>query len=382
MRDGAPAVVFSASLAGRPRAGGHAWVVRTWVSALRRLGCQVLLVDHGDRETSAVGWPVVQQVAACAGVDAAMLLDDGEALGRSRAQVLRRVASADLLIDMMGFHGDMAPDEVAGSRRPVFLDVDPGIGQQWAADGLHDPYSIYQQHVTVGSLVGRPSCKVPTAGLNWIPILPPVLLDQWPIQETNGRAVTTVGVWRGPWAPYEVDGVRHGQRAHEFRRYLDLPGRCPLPLEVALAFDSWDEADRSALRAAGWWLLDPSKVAPTMDTFRSFVQSSAAELCIARESYVRSRGGWFSDRSASYLASGRPVVASDTGFGDLLPTGAGLFPVAGPDDAAAALQEIRRDPRRHADAAKEIARAYLNAESVLGGLLQQLSAAPAPLAVA
>jgi hypothetical protein len=340
----------------------------------------VLLVDHGDRATAAVGWPVVEQVAACAGVDAAMLLDNGDALGLSRAQVLRRVAAADLLIDMMGFLGDAAPDEVAWSRWPVFLDVDPGIGQQWAADGLHDPYSLYQRHVTVGGLIGRPGCIVPTAGLDWIPVLPPLLLDEWSMQSTDGRAVTTVGVWRGPWGPYEVDGLRHGQRAHEFRRYQDLPRRCPLPLEMALAFDSWDDADRAALQTAGWRLLDPVEVTPTMDTFRSFVQGSAAELCIARESYVRGRGGWFSDRSATYLASGRPVVASDTGFSDLLPTGAGLFAVAGPDDAASALQEIQRDPRKHAHAARDIARTYLDAEFVVGDLLQRLSAAPAPLA--
>ena len=326
------------------------------------------------------GWPVIKQVAACAGVDAAMLLDDGSAIGLSRAQVLRRLADADVLVDMMGFLGDAAPEQVAGSRLPVFLDVDPGIGQQWAADGLHDPYSRYLRHVTVGGLIGRAGCKVPTAGLDWTPVLPPVLLDDWSMQSTDGRAVTTVGVWRGPWAPYEVDGVRHGQRVHEFRRYLDLPSRCPFPLEVTLAFDSWDDADRAALQAAGWRLLDPVEVVPTMDTFWSFVQGSAAELCIARESYVRSRGGWFSDRSATYLASGRPVVASDTGFGDLLPTGSGLFAVAGPDDAAWALQEIRRDPRTHAPAARDIAGAYLDAELVVGDLLQRLSAAPAPLA--
>ena len=379
MTDGAPAVVFSASLAGRPRAGGHAWVVRTWVSAFRRRGCQVLIVDHGDRATAAGGWPVVEQVAACAGVDAAMLLDDGDALGLPRAQVLRRLATADVLVDMMGFLGDAEPEAVAGSSLPVFLDVDPGIGQQWAADGLHDPYPFYQRHVTVGGLVGHPGCAVPTAGLDWIPVLPPVLLDEWSVQSTDGRAVTTVGVWRGPWGPYEVDGVRHGQRAHEFRRYLDLPRRCPLPLEVALAFDSWDDADRAALQTAGWRLLDPIEVAPTMDMYRNFVQRSAAELCIARESYVRSQCGWFSDRSATYLASGRPVVACDTGFSDLLPTGAGLFAVHGPDDAASALQEIHRDPRRHAHAARDIAGAYLEAGVVVGGLLQRLSA-PAPLA--
>jgi glycosyltransferase involved in cell wall biosynthesis len=366
-------VVVAVSLAGRPGAGGHAWFVLSWLAGLAGLGCRVTFVD---RAADADGWPAVQLLAERAGVDAALLLDDGTSCGLSRHQVEQQIRDADLLLDVMGFLGDAEPELVATSRLPTFVDVDPGVGQQWAAQGLHDPYGRYRRHVTVGTRIGSPGCRVPPLGHDWIGILPPVLLAAWARQPPAAAdaAVTTVGLWRGPLAPLDVEGVRHGQRVHEFRRYLSLADRSPLPLAPALAFEAWDRPDRLALRAAGWRVQDPAVVAGTADDYRRFVQRSAAELCVARESYVLSGGGWFSDRSATYLASGRPVVASDTGIPAVLPVGEGLFAVDGPDGAAAALEAVVAHPARHAAAAREVAETFLASDVVLGLLLDRLGA--------
>lgn len=373
-----PSVVVAAALSARPTAGGHAWFVRTWLQGLARLGCRVLLVDRLLPGTPlAAAEALVREVCGSAGVDGALLLGDRHCSGPAYAELAGRVAAADVVLDVMGFLGDGAPDLLASARLPVFLDVDPGVGQQWAALGLHDPYDRYGRFVTVGSRIGTPGCSVPTGGRQWLTTLPPVLLDEWPRQRMPGRAVTTVGMWRGPYAPLQVGGRRHGQRAHEFRRYAGLPARSPFPLQVAIAFEAWDAADRASLDLAGWQLRDPREVAGSLESYRRYVQASAAELCVARESYVVSRCGWFSDRSAAYLASGRPVVASDTGFGGTLPTGAGLLAVDGPDEAAAALEAVAAEPARHGGAARELAGEYLDSDRVLSVLLDRLGSTTA-----
>ena len=380
-RGSGPSVVVAVALTARPQTGGHAWFVRTWLQGLARLGCKVLLVDRLLADTPfPAAEALVRAVCAGAGVEGALLLGEGRSSGLTYAEVFRRVADADVVLDVMGFLGDGGPDLLSAARLPVFLDVDPGVGQQWATLGLHDPYGRYARHVTVGSRIGTAGCSVPTCGRQWVTTLPPVLLDEWPRQHSPGRAVTSVGMWRGPYAPLQVDGRRHGQRAHEFRRYADLPGRSRYPLEVALAFEDWDGADRAALELAGWQLPLPQEVAGNLESYRSFVAGSAGELCIARESYVVSQCGWFSDRSAAYLASGRPVVASDTGFGVALPVGEGVFAVDGPDEATAALEAIAAEPGRHAVAARQLAEEYLDSDRVLGALLARLGSTSARVA--
>jgi glycosyltransferase involved in cell wall biosynthesis len=144
--------------------------------------------------------------------------------------------------------------------------------------------------------------------------------------------------------------------------------------ELVLDIDPEDVADRALLLGAGWSLADPSTVAEP-HAYRSYVQRSRAEICVAKEMYVRSSSGWVSDRSACYLASGKPVVAQNTGFGHTLPVGEGLLAFDDIEGAAAAVDEVHRNYEFHSRAARALAEQYFDSDRVLGDLIERLDLA-------
>jgi hypothetical protein len=184
-------------------------------------------------------------------------------------------------------------------------------------------------------------------------------------------AYTSVGNWRS-YGSIEHGGIHYGQRAHSLRGLIDLPGRVAARFQLALAIHPGEVADLDALQSNGWELLDPGALAGTPAAYAEFVRGSRAELCVAKGGYVESGSGWFSDRSACYLASGRPVVAQDTGFGRRLPTGEGLLAFVTAADAAAAVESVEADPGRHRAAARAIAEEHLDSRRVLSALLERL----------
>jgi glycosyltransferase involved in cell wall biosynthesis len=190
----------------------------------------------------------------------------------------------------------------------------------------------------------------------------------------GGRGFTSVGSWRGPFGPLEHEGETLGLRVHEFRRFAELPRSVEARFEVALDIDAADGDDRVRLERGGWRVVDPLTELGDFASYGSYLRGSAAEIGIAKHLYVATRGGWFSDRSAAYLASGKPVVAQDTGFGAALPTGRGLLSFADPDSAAAAVEEVAARPREHARAARRLAEEYLDARRVLDRLMCRLGA--------
>jgi glycosyltransferase involved in cell wall biosynthesis len=302
------------------------------------------------------------------------LLVDGqpEPIGRSRAQLRTELHEADFLLNIMGFLDD--PELCDDARRRVFVDIDPGFPQMWADLGLADVLSGHDVYLTVGANVGGDDCLVPTLDLLWRPTLPPVVLEQWPVQAGAGRAITTVGTWRGPFDPVDYDGTRYGLRAHELRSFAGLAAQIDWPVEMALDIDPADAADADHLWAGGWRLVDPVGVAGTPDQYRRYVQTSTAELMAAKGMYVQTASGWFSDRSACYLASGRPVVAQDTGLGCSLPTGNGLLVFTDADEAQAAMTDVLTRYEHHADAARSIAEDHLDSDHVLAALLDTVLA--------
>ena len=351
--DGAPLVLVGGAVAQRPGFGGHAWVYLHWLLGLRALGCRVAFVDRllPDHQSAQIAW----LQAVFGPHDLPVLL-----MGRDR------LPRADLLLDVMGYTG-------APADQRVFVDFDPGFGQLWAELGLHDPYAGYDAFVTVGTAVGTPGSTVPTRGLDWIPVLPPVFLPAWPATG-GGPLWTTVASWRGPDGPIEYAGRSYGLRVHEFRRLLGIAAAGP-PVELSLVLDPADAADRERLLQAGFRLADPAVTAATPDRYRSYVQGSAGELCVAKELYVATGGGWFSDRSACYLASGRPVVAQQTGWSAALPSDEGLLSFTDTGEAVEALARVGAAPARHAAAARELAREHLASTVVLGALLERLGGA-------
>jgi hypothetical protein len=295
-------------------------------------------------------------------------LGRGRHAGVGRRRALEFVASADLLLNVMGFVED--PELLAAARLRVFLDTDPGFGQMWHALELADVLAGHDAHVTIGERIGAPDCAVPDCGLDWITTPQPVVLDQWPAQPPCGaERLTSVASWRGAYGPIEYGGRSFGLRVHEFRRFADLPRRAGGQFELALDIHPADAADAALLRAGGWTLAAPAAVAATPHDYRRYIQGSGAELMVAKNMYVASRSGWLSERSLCYLASGRPVIAQDTGFGELHPCGEGLLAFATPDEAVAAIASVRSDPARHARAARALAEERFGSDRVLGGLL-------------
>lgn len=375
-------IVVGGSLARRFGRGGHAWVFLQYLLGFQRLGYDVVFIDRLDGETvvdeTGVERAVLEHarwcyesLAQCGLADSfALRLDGGRTtMGLSERELRERARDA-LVIDVMGHLGDDPVVDRAGRR--VFLDLDPGFTQLWDELGLSSLDREYDAYVTVGTAMGQPGCQVPTLGLNWITTLPPVVLDQWPIGEGDPARITTVGAWRGLNEPIEWAGRKYGLRAHAFRPFATLPGAGTWQSELALDIHPADHADLALLRSGGWEILDPLVVTGTVDDYRHFVTRSGAELCVAKELYLALRTGWFSDRSACYLAAGRPVIASDTGVNGL-PIGEGLLTF---DDLAAAIgavHDVQSDVARHRKAAREIAEAHLDSDVVLTRLLRAVA---------
>jgi hypothetical protein len=294
----------------------------------------------------------------------------GEVAGAPRERARECLRRSRMVIDVMGFLED--EELLAAAPCRVFLDIDPGFGQMWSDLGLHDLFAGYDRFVTVGTNVGHPGCDVPTCGLDWITMLPPVVLDLWSATAPPGPAYTSVVTWRGPFAPIVHHGTTYGLRVHEFRRFLELPELTPAAFELALDIDPSDAADTVRLLEHGWRLVDPTVVAADPSGYRRYLQMSRGELMVAKHLYVATRSGWFSDRSACYLAAGRPVIAQDTGLCDRLPIGTGLLTFDTIDEAADAVMAVEGDWVRHAAAARGVAEECFAAKAVLGGLVERL----------
>ena len=365
-----PTIAIAGSIAQRPGRPGHAWALLAYALGFRELGYEVVFIDRLDQGGDAVWLDRAMAVAGLRGRYAA-LRPEGEPVGLSRRALRRALGRAELLLNINGFLTD--PELLATARRRVYLDLDPGFGQIWAAQGLADTFAGHDDFVSVGTNLGAADCTVPLLDREWIPTLPPVPLAHWPAVAA-GRGFTSVGSWRGPFAPLEHEGRTLGLRAHEFRRFAELPRSVGDRFEVALDFDPADGADRVRLERGGWRVVDPICTVGDFASYGNFVRDSAAEIAIAKQLYVATKGGWFSDRSAAYLASGKPVVAQDTGFGAALPTGVGLLSFADPDGAAAAVEEVAAEPRRHARAARRLAEEHLDARRVMDRLLDRLGA--------
>lgn len=364
-------------IAAVPGQGGATWAVLQYLLGLRRLGWRVYFVESLDLSRTAVQ----KSVAYCKAVMDRFGLSDHWALvdtesertaGLDRRELLSVARSADVLINLSGTLVDPELFELIGIR--VFLDLDPAFIQLWqVVEGLDMGLDAHTHFISIADTIGQPGNLIPTCGRNWIPTLPPVVLEHW--QRATGRirnGVTTVAHWRG-YGSVEHAGHHFGQKAHSWRSLAGLPRNSSERFEPALTIHPGDARDVRDLAANGWKILDPSSVAFNPDAYHRFVQGSRAELCVAKSGYVVSDSGWFSDRSACYLASGRPVLAQDTGFGRRLPTGHGLFAFSDTNDVVRIIDELNGSYRHHRLAARRVAEEHLDSDGVLGRLLDHIA---------
>ena len=373
----APGVIVSGMIATTPWQGGATWAVLQYLIGLRRLGCEVHFVEPVGDDA-----PVANAVEYVSAVmdrfelaDRWALIPAGgaEPVGLSRSELRDVARSADVLLSVAGMLTDADVMESVAVR--AYLDLDPAFTQLWhEAEGVDMRLDGHTHFVSVADAIGRAGGPIPACGREWLATLPPVVLDHWPVaSELTRPALTTVGHWRS-YGSIHHDGVHYGQKVHSLRPLIDLPRRTSARFELALGIHSEETADLSALAENGWTLVDPARNAGTPDEYQRFVQGSWAEFGLAKSGYAVSDSGWFSDRSACYLASGRPVIAQDTGFGRRLPTGAGLFSFTTAEDVLAAVEALEHDYERHREAARELAVAHLDSDRVLTSLLERLSA--------
>jgi hypothetical protein len=358
--------------------GGHAMFILQFLHGLARLRHRVVFVeflkaDPGPAkagivrafdETLTGRWP--PELAALV---VEPTLESIAGLSCTQVQDVAREASAVVTI---GATYRRRPYPIIEGVRPrILFEQDPGYTHVWAAMA-HDPADIYGEHdlyFTVGVNVGSERCQLPTCKLPWQPLWNPVILDWWtPAAPVARNAFTTVCDWRSQGFDYfEFRGDILGPKAEEFRKFIDLPRRTGEAFEMAITIDSTDP-DVGLLRQHGWRLEPPQRVG-TAALYHRFIETARAEFSCAKGGYAGTRSGWFSDRSACYLAAGRPVIVQATGFEDILPTGKGLLAVTNVEEAAEAVRMLRQDYDLHAAAARAVAEEHLDSDKVFTRML-------------
>ena len=383
--------LVSGALANKPWNGGNAWTRLQWVLGLQRLGFRTWFVEQigsgtctdaagaAARFEDSVNLAFFRRVMEPFGLadTSALICDEGARChGPSYRDLLDVAAEAALLINLGG-HLTLEPLK-SGPRHRVYFDDDPGYTQFWHAAGNPGPRLAGHEHYfTVGANIGTPACPIPAGDVAWRPARPPVVLDRWPVSATGAPdRFTTVASWRGPFGPVTHDGRTYGLKVHEFRKLLDLPRRTGRTFEIALAIHPADGKDLDLLRSHGWRIADPRQVAPDPAAYRSYLQGSGAELSAAQGIYVETQSGWFSDRTACYLASGKPALVQDTGAGRHCPAGEGLLFFRTLDEACAGVEAITRDPEHHGRAARALAEELFDSDKVIGALLADVGVGP------
>ena len=293
----------------------------------------------------------------------------GECYGMSDSQLDRLYGEADALLNVTGAQ-ELRDEHMAISRR-IYVESDPFLTQVRAFNGdeatiqaLHDHHVLF----TFGENVGRTDCTVPTLGAAWLPTRQPVHLELWDNRlDGMGDAYTTITTWHNTSKDIDYLGERYfWTKDREFLRFADLPRHRDVTFELSVVPD---EDGARLLDGNGWQRRSSVELSADLDAYRDYIRASRGEFTVARDQYVRPRTGWFSDRSACYLAAGRPVITQETGFSRVLPTGRGLFAFSTMDEILAAIDAIESDPVAHGRAAREIAAEYFAAERVLGSLM-------------
>lgn len=377
-------------------AGGVAWDYLQYPVGLAALGHHVTYVEDTGL------WPVYHSgpgdgsncsanVANLAGV-----MDDfglgehwayrdavtGRWFGLDERAVRERCHRADILINVSC--ATVVDDMYRAIPVRALIDTDPMFTQiQYATQVAftEGPSSMrtnvdgHTHHFTYGENIGADGCRVPTCGLRWRPTRQPIVLASWPatpLPLAPDAAYTTLMNWTAG-RPLGYEGETWGQKDVEFRRLFALPEAVPgTALAVAVGQTTGVPFPAEEASRRGWRVLDPAASAGDWRAYRAFIHGSRGEFSVAKETYVKAQTGWFSGRSACYLASGRPVVAQDTGWSRHLPAGDGLLPFQDEAGAAEALRRVAADPAGHARAARAIAEEHFASDRVLGDLLAQV----------
>jgi hypothetical protein len=374
-------IIVNATMIRFPMGGMNQWIL-TWLVGFHRLGHEVYLVERSEWENDCFdfagsimtndcgyGISVVQPLLGRYGLGANWCFIDhaGHHHGMSQTRLDDLFRTADVFVD---FEWGPFFERAAHVPVKIFLDGEPGWFQVKLTRDLEAGKLLrdYDFHFTTGLLIGTPANSALTAGIEWLPTRVPALLDETPPDPArhNGR-FTTIMDWKSN-KPVEFRGRTYGQKDIEFEKFMELPHRVAAGMEVAV---SGSAVPRERLREHGWQVRPANEVTRSVDTYRRYIAESMGEFSVAKNSFVSTRCGWLGDRAGVYLAYGKPVVQQDTGFGDHLPCGRGLFSVDNMEEAAEAITMISADYAAHSRAAREIAEEFLDVGKVTADLLRR-----------
>ncbi|HYQ86846.1 MAG TPA: hypothetical protein VES59_06350 [Bacteroidota bacterium] len=382
-------IIVTGLIGQHPRLGGVTWFHIQYMLGLARLGHDVYyLEDSGewpyvlDGGPSGDDWvardpaPNVEYLAAAMsrfGMEnkwAYRYPLEPRWFGLSERKRQALIESADILINVSGTLEH--PEKYRRVPRLVFIDTDPVFTQVKLAGGDADfcrQVNSHDIHFSFGECLSPEN--VPDTGHCWRPTRTPVELSEWHPSAPQRGAFTTIMNWTS-YEPESYGGRNYGQKDVEFRKFMDLPRRvAPIVLEVAMGMGVNEPTPYDLLREKGWRLVDPLRVCPDLESLRTYTESSRGEWSVAKNGYVVGRSGWFSERSARYLAAGRPVVLQDTGFSKTLPVGEGILPFTNMEESVAAIQAVQSDYVRHSRAARAIAEEYFDSRKVLSQLIER-----------
>jgi len=305
---------------------------------------------------------------------------DGKTYGVENPETADRIiAEADVLVNVSG--ACWLRESTSKPAHRLFLDGDPMFTQvamlNPARPEVLEHARMHTDHFTFALNINDADCQIPTLGLQWKPTIQPVATDRWvgpeagidPAHPAQG-AYTTAMNWVS-YKPVEFNGESYGQKDQEFLRFLDLPRLSPAKFLLAMGRGAGQKRPTEQILAAGWNIIEPAEIIADYRGYRSFLANSRGEWSVAKHGYVQSRSGWFSCRSACYLAAGVPVVVQDTGWSRHLPTGDGVFAFETMEQSAAAIASIESNPAHHQAAARAFARDHLDAPKVCQALLDQ-----------
>lgn len=365
-----------------PLGGMLSWVLQ-YLVGFQRLGHEVWFVEKSGypnacydprhdvmTDDASYGLAVVSDLLAQHEIQHWCFVDQaGRYHGTPRPQIEAAFREADLFLDM-GTHGAWMPEAVA-TRCRVLNDGEPGFTQMRMelrqANGEVLP--AYDHYYTTGANIGTPQSTAPTAGQTWRHLFHPVVPALFAVTPLPTRALfSTVMNWQSH-ARLQYQGKVFGQKDLAFATFMELPGRVAAQMEVAVHGKG---VPLERLETEGWQVRDAHQATISVPAFYDHITRATGEFSVCKQVFVATRSGWFSDRSAAYLASGRPVVLQDTGFSAHLPCGDGLFAVTTLDQAEAAIDSILTDPQHHSRRARELAMECLDARRLLGRFLNEI----------
>ena len=398
-------IIVVGTLAADPYAG-MAWMNMQFVLGLIRLGHSVYYFEISSTwpynpllkvrvDNTGYSIPYLKKVVESFGIGErwayrSSFSKNKEWFGLSKTKAEDLLANADLVFNVSG--ATRIKKEGLKTGRLVYYGTDPVYHEIRYAQGVQDTVKIVDEHddiVTYGENIGNPDCPIPALPRLRSKTRQPVLTDLWKNGEPLKKEFTTVGNWKQGGRDIEFNGeTYYWSKHHEFLKFIDLPKRIDQPLEFACNLAKPENikhgtgtkvptygivsGEYDLLTSNGWKLVDAPAFTTDPWPYREYIMSSRGEFSFAKDQNIRLRSGWFSERSACYLAAGRPVITQDTGFGISLPTGEGLFAFNTMEDIITAFDAVNSDYNKHSRAARDIAETYFKAETVLAKLLKEL----------